>query len=137
VERVTGPIDTEDKARTLARAILADARRSGGDPLERERNIVAGRDLFRERVTQGLRGIYEFELAQTDWASAVAAEPVAQPPAPPAPAPVPPPTAGLAPHVCPNCGAPMPVGMPGSIQHCRFCTAETREPHVTREPWRR
>ena len=30
-------------------------------------------------------------------------------------------------HLCPSCGAPLPVGAPGTIQRCRFCEAETRE----------
>ena len=30
-------------------------------------------------------------------------------------------------HVCPNCGAPIPIAAPGAIEHCPFCGAETRE----------
>ena len=30
-------------------------------------------------------------------------------------------------HVCPNCGAPLPIAAPGAVEHCEFCGAETRE----------
>jgi hypothetical protein len=36
-------------------------------------------------------------------------------------------------HVCPNCGAPLPVGSPGTVEHCRFCSAEAREPPAPAE----
>jgi hypothetical protein len=126
-------IDTEENARRLARAVLADVRLYSNEPGERESNVVAGRDLFRERVDPALYEVFEQELAKDE---ATAAEPAPHPayaptvaaPAAHAHAPAVPAPAPLAPHVCPNCGAPLPIGVPGSIEHCRFCAAETREP---------
>jgi hypothetical protein len=30
-------------------------------------------------------------------------------------------------HACPNCGAPLPIAAPGTVEHCAYCGSETLE----------
>lgn len=34
-------------------------------------------------------------------------------------------------RACPNCGAPLPVGLPGAVESCRFCGVEGRAREAT------
>ena len=139
-----GLIDTEQAARAFAKAVLLDVQRDNEYLIAGRKSDLAlvlatelsyARAFFQERVSQSLHGVFEALLTEPPFAHVSEPRPwaVAAPtdaPTPvlvPAPAPAPPAPSPRGSHtnVCPNCGAPMPITAPNTVQHCRFCEAES------------
>jgi hypothetical protein len=138
-----GLIDTEEEARAVANTALLDVQRDNEYLIAGRKSDLAlilhtelsyARAFYQERVAPNLHWVFESLLTEPPFAHvpqlrpwAVSAPALA--PSPPASAQGSPPphTAPPHAHVCSNCGAPMPIAASNTIQHCRFCEAETRE----------
>lgn len=134
-----GLIDAEEAARALAKAALVDLQRDNEYQIAGRKsdlaNILAtevsyARAFYQERVSPSLHWVFEALLTEPPFAHVSQPHPWAVPAAAASPAAMPAHTspAQVHAHTCPNCGAPMPITAPGSVQHCRFCESETREP---------